>query len=262
MSAKKIQLEIVKGGQESTATVAVLGLDAPQMAAAIKADVAVFDRMSKEAVFIALRIGLRLVWIRDNGAYGSLTKFVKAHFAGKSERTLYNYIGLADQFLTESGLRDKATHKLTGKALETAAPIVEEQLELFTDATAKHVGAVKKMVAWVGKRGLSEIYKSLEKPRGVTNKNPPVNAGGNDGDELDLETLIEQAKADYIAVESAHTAKTWHHLDDEGLAALSRILDAWQGELKALELARRGGEVVEPGQVSKVKPNKKKGGAE
>jgi hypothetical protein len=136
--------------------------DVAHIAEAIKADIDRFERTTKEAAFCALRIGLSLMYIRDSGAYGALTKFIKTHFGkAHSERTLFRYIAIAEAFAKDTGLVEKKTHKLTnGQAI---APILETQLELFTDPAAQFDGAMKKLMAWVGERGLSDLYKAQKK---------------------------------------------------------------------------------------------------
>jgi len=99
------QLAAPKG---STATVAVLG-PAQQIITDIRSDHALFERHSKMAAFLALRIGLRLVWVKNNDGYGSLTAFIKEHLSDLSNRTVYNYIRIADAFVSDSNLRDKKT---------------------------------------------------------------------------------------------------------------------------------------------------------
>lgn len=132
-------------------------LDAPQLAQAIEADITRFERTSKEAAFLALRIGIRLVWVRDNSQFGGLTKFLKQFDGRQSERTLKRYISVADRFLADAGLVEKRSRKLTNG--DAIAPILSTQLELFTDPTAKFDGAMQKLLKWVGDRGLSDLYK-------------------------------------------------------------------------------------------------------
>lgn len=208
--------------------VAVLTLSAEQIAAAIKADIDQHERASRQAAFIALRVGLRLVWIRDNSMYGSLAQFTKAHFGGKAERTLFRYIRLADDFLHDAGLLDKSTHRLTGKALEKAAPIVTEQLELFTDPKAKLEGAIKKLVKWVGDRGLAELYKALEAKAPA--KPPRTGKGGGGNAPLTIEQLAALGVGELMGpggLLSIYQAGNWKHMDDDHLALLSSTLDAW-----------------------------------
>lgn len=133
-------------------------LDAPQLARAIEDDISRFERTSKEAAFLALRIGIRLAWVRDNKEYGGLGKFLKEFAGRQSERTLFRYIAVADRFLADAGLLEKRTHKLANG--DAVAPILATQLELFTDPTAKFEGAMAKLIKWVGDRGLSDLYKA------------------------------------------------------------------------------------------------------
>ncbi len=225
-----------------------------QMAADIQADIERYERTSKEAAFIALRIGLRLIWIRDNEQYGSLTKFISANFASKGKRTLVRYVTTASQFLKDAGMLDKKTHLLTGKALEAAAPIVTEQLELFTDPQAKLEGAMKKLVKWVGTRGLADIYRDLEQ-RSARNTPPP---GGkslkNDfkggaattstasttphASGLNMETLIAHAQEELETVQTIHQANAWQNLPDDDLNSLTNTLTVWAQGIKGILTTR------------------------
>lgn len=249
--APSAELELVKSGATvaQVPQLALVGLDisADQMAAEIKADIARYERTSREAAFIALRIGMRLIWIRDNNAYGSLAAFVAAKFGGKAERTLKRYIAIAGQFLKDAGMLDKKTHLLTGKALEMATPIVTEQLELFTDPQAKLEGAMKKLVKWVGSRGLADIYKDLE-ARKQRNTPPPGGksakngfqggaitryAGGEDDEAAMYEAKRDLAKEHHIPdIIAMRDGGAWMCLDEEDAAYLTNTLDHWLDLLK------------------------------
>jgi hypothetical protein len=232
-----------------------------QMASEIKSDIERYERTSKEAAFIALRIGLRLIWIRDNERYGSLTKFIAANFTsdkgkGKSTRTLERYITIASQFLKDAGMLDKKTHLLTGKALENAAPIVTEQLELFTDPNAKLEGSMKKLVKWVGARGLADIYRDLEH-RSARNVPPPGGKSAkNDfkggaatkttsttatahSSGLDMETLIAHAQEELETLTAIHEANAWQNLPDDDLNRLSNTLSVWSLGIKGVLTTRQ-----------------------
>jgi hypothetical protein len=219
--------------------VASLEVSAVDMAAQIRADMESYERMSRDAALIALRIGLRLIWIRDNEPHGSLLEFMRDHFADKGQRTLYRYIGLADSFLTDSGLRDRATFKLTGKALAAVAPICSVQLELFSDPQAALEGALKKVVKWVGERGLAQIYRELE-----TKKNdamPPRHgkggriAEGSITPEMRRKAALEQAEL----VSVFFGGRSWEHLEDGELAVLDNLLDQFGAGVREILSARR-----------------------
>lgn len=146
----------------SDAIVSVNPLSEDSLAQAIHADIERFERTSREAAFSALRIGLGLIFVRDNGQRGSLMAFIRKHFSrAHHERTLMRYIVIAEQFARDAGLMEKKTQKLTnGEAL---APIMETQLELFSDPKAKFDGAMKKLIKWVGQRGLTDLYNQKTK---------------------------------------------------------------------------------------------------
>ena len=216
------------------------------MANQIQADMDRYERMSRDAALIALRVGLRLIWIRDNEPHGSLTQFTDTYFANRSRRTLFNYIRIADQFLTDAGLRDKATYKLTGKALDAVAPICAVQLELFSDPEAKLEGALKKLVKWVGDRGLADIYKEMEshKTPNTPPKNPKIKADSGGG--ITVEQRMEVAREQLGALQLMLEAGAFEFLDDEDLATLDRTADALHQRTGELLAARRSADSDTP----------------
>lgn len=219
----------------NVATVATLQLvalnDHEALAQEIRQDLAEHERTSRQAAFLALRVGVRLVWLRDNAERGLLLHFMEAHFP-QSRRTLYNYIRIADAFIRDAGLCDRKTHKLTdGNAV---APILQEQLELFTDPQAKLEGAVKKLVKWVGDRGLTDIYRQLEARHeapgsgGKTGK-PAMPAGDIIADMSAKRSLAQHATSDLRAF---FEGRAWQDLDREEQGALLALLEKFTTHLK------------------------------
>jgi hypothetical protein len=222
--AKALDLEVVTTSATVAEVPQLAELSEAQMAAEIRADITRYERTSREAAFIAIRIGIRLIQIRDNEAFGSLTLFIKNNFnEAKGKRTLERYIATAMHFLMAAGMLDKATHRLTGKAWDAAAPIVNEQLELFTDPEAKLEGALKKVVKWVGDRGLADIYKDLESRRNDNRPPKPTKASAakrleNQGNEaLQLETLAKHAEENAQELMSMAMGEAWKALESERL---------------------------------------------
>lgn len=243
-----IEAEVV-GSTDTVAVlphVAVVALSPDEMASQIKADMESYDRMSRDAALIALRVGLRLIWIRDNEVYGSLKAFMAEHFRDMSERTLFRYIRLADSFLTDAGLRDRATFKLTGKALAAVAPICEVQLELFSDPQAVLEGALKKLVKWVGDRGLAQIYRELEAKK--NDSLPPRHGkGGRIADgaitpEMRRVAALEQAELLNVFL----GGRAWEHLEDDELAQLDALLDQFACGVREILQARRAATEARP----------------
>jgi len=230
----------------SLQAVAVMPVTAVEMAAQIRADMDAYERMSRNAALIALRVGLRLIWLRDNEPHGTLLNFMAEHFADKSQRTLYNYIRISDQFLTDAGLRDKATFKLTGKALAAVAPICEVQLELFSDPEARLEGALKKLVKWVGERGLADIYKELESRK--VQSSPPKGGkrGGEIGGGITVEQRMEVAREQLGALQLMLEGGAFEFLDDEDLATLDRVADELHQRTGKLLRERRAAEAAKP----------------
>lgn len=139
-----------------------VSVNVDDFAAAIRADLDLYDKSTNIAAYAAIRNGLRLMWVRDNGTRGDLTKFIKlVARRNQCERTLYRHLEVAQKFAEDSGLLDKKTRQLTNG--KQAAPILETQLELFSDPKAKFDGAMKKLVKWVGERGLTDLYSQITK---------------------------------------------------------------------------------------------------
>lgn len=204
------------------------------MAEAIISDIARFDRLTKEAAFIALRVGLRLIYIRDTSKYGTLAKFMREHFKGQqSERTLFKYIAIAEAFAKDSGLLEKKTHKLTQG--EHIAPILDAQLELFTDPQAKLDGAMQKLVKWVAERGLTDLYKAK--------KAKPARRNGDDDNEPPSIPTAEQkaAQAEDEAADVLNLLDSWflagHHarVSKDTRATMDAALEEARKKLAAVK---------------------------
>lgn len=208
------------------------------MAAAIRADVAIFHRHSRLAAFLAIRIGLRLVWIRDNGAHGDIGRFIETELKDQSRSTLNNYMNVAHRFAVDSGLLDKRTHRLeNGKAV---APILSEQLELFADPEAKFEGALKKVVKWVADRGLSEIYNTLKAEKKQRTA-PPTGTKVNTS-EADRRAQAEKdAKATLSSFCQWYEGGMWKLLDDSDLDKLRALGAKFQIEAPAIVKGRNKG---------------------
>lgn len=175
----------------------------------IRSDHALFENHSKMAAFLALRIGLRLVWVKNNGDYGSLDPFMKEHFPSISRRSLFNYIRIADAFVTDSALRDKKTHKLTDSKAPKA--ILSVQLELFTDPNAKLDIHCKQLVEWVSGRGLTQIYRDLSQDEEVSL--PPAPKPGQKAKKKTPEQVMrEDFTESLVSLKSDFSDAKWKHL--------------------------------------------------
>jgi len=116
------------------------------------------NRYGRMSAFVAIQIGIVLIAFRDNSAWGGFTAFMKRRFP-KAKSTLYNYMRVAGDFLTEAKLRDRK-FKLTD--VDAVSPILETQLDLFISPEAQKMqGVLRKLVKWVGDRSLQEIYRNL-----------------------------------------------------------------------------------------------------
>jgi hypothetical protein len=191
-----------------------------QHAASILADVKTFESHSRIAAFVALRIGLRLVWVRDNGSHGDIGKFIVGHLGGMSRSSLANYMNVASRFVLDAKLVDKKTHLLSDGG--AVAPILNEQLELFADPEAVFEGALKKVVKWVADRGLSQIYKDIA----AEGKRPAPPAGGNKQKLTESERRAQNTKdAEALLAQFStwYESGTWKLLDDKQLDQLRAL---------------------------------------
>jgi hypothetical protein len=208
----EISVEVVKA--EKTALVQIRHVTnlAPldQIISSIRADHALFESHSKTAAFLALRIGLRLVWVKDNGGHGSLDPFIKEHLPSISRASLTRYIRIADAFVTEQkGWRDKKTFKLLDDS--KIKPILDQQLELFTDPNATLDIHCKQLVKWVDNRGLTQIYRDLGRE---DDTGPPQ---GHQGDIKKKKKTAEQLNreaftAALVDFKAPFAGKKWHAL--------------------------------------------------
>lgn len=213
-----------KGEKGKSATLHLLTGLAPieQLVADIRSDHAQFENHSKMAAFLALRIGLRLVWVKNNGSHGCLDPFMKEHFPAISRRSLFNYIRIADAFVSDASLRDKKTHKLTDSKAPKA--ILSQQLELFTDPKAKLDIHCKQLVEWVNGRGLTQIYRDLSEEEDLTAKLPPAPKKGQKKDKKTPEQVKREAFSDALTVfKAAFMSGNWKQLFDKDRHGL----EAW-----------------------------------
>lgn len=186
----------------------------------LKQDIGLATRHATTAVYLALRIGLRLIFFRDNTPHGSLEPFLKKHFE-QSRRTLFNYIRVTDAFLEENKLRDRRSHLLTdGKRI---APIIEQKLEVF-DAKGKKDAMITKVVKWIGGRGLTQIYRDLAEeedsslPPSRKGKKPKPKRNQREIDEEDLLNAYHTFKTEW------EDSKAYQGLDDELLGEMDTFL--------------------------------------
>jgi hypothetical protein len=203
----------------------------------IRNDLAASENFARKAAFIAMRIGLRLIYFRDNSPHGALEPFLKQHFE-KARRTLYNYMRIADEFLDDAKLRDKRTHLLKdGKRI---TPILEDQLDLFISPEAKRLQAVsKKLVAWVGNRGLTQIYKDIAASH--DGPMPPTQKGKKPKDKRSPRQIDEDDLREYFRSFREHwiTSKAWQGLDDDELAEMETFLASASKDATALLKQRK-----------------------
>lgn len=214
-NSKLIETEVIKpgaGSQLQIGNVANLSALGPldQVVKDIRSDHALFENHSKMAAFLALRIGLRLVWVKNNSGHGSLDPFIAEHFPAISRRSLTNYIRIADAFVSDSNLRDKKTHKLTDSKAPKA--ILELQLELFTDPKAKLDIHCKQLVEWVSGRGLTQIYRDLSQDEEAAL--PPTGHQGSVKKKKQTPEQIQREAftASLIALKRDFSDAKWKHL--------------------------------------------------
>lgn len=213
---------VVEGPEKGkSATLALLTNLAPlaEIVREIQTEHALFESHSKMASFLALRIGLRLVWVKCNGGHGSLEPFITEHFTGDhipairriSRRSIFNYIRIADAFVSDAELRDKKTHKLTNS--DAIRPILSQQLELFTDPKSKLDIHCKQLVQWVDGRGLTQIYRDLSEEEDLTAHFPPVPQKGQKREKKTPEQIKrEQFDVVLKSFKNSFSNGDWKHL--------------------------------------------------
>lgn len=196
----------------------VARLDTVQMAAAIKADMLAYETLTRASAFMALRVGLRLVLVRDQGKHGELGAFIGQHLKGFSRRTLTNYMHVADAMAKDMGL-------LKDGALTNASavePVIDGNLESLADPKGKPKGMLAKVSAWVNGRGLTDIYRAIE-AEATDRATPPTGKRSKvSDDELRAQALAE-AKAMLDSLALWHTGKGWQNLEAEDLERLREI---------------------------------------
>lgn len=197
----------------------VATLTVANMTEAIRDEVVGFERYSRMSAFLAIRIGLRLLWVRDNMHHGALNEVITAMKPEVSRRSLTNYMNVAGRFLLEAKMLDKRTHQL--KDAEAIAPILSERLELVAGSDADLTGPIKKLIRWVGDRGLSALYKDLaaenHKPA------PPTGRKAQQTEAQRREQAIRDAEAMLESLAQWHEGDTWQLLDDAKLDQLRAL---------------------------------------
>lgn len=210
------------------------------VAAGIKRDMEESERFGRASVYGAITIGLRLIFIRDNGPRGTLQDFIEDHFDGTTRRTLGNHMRAAQGFLNASGILDKRTHRLRdGAAL---APIFETQLHLFMSPEAERFdGILKKLTKYVGDRSLRDLLKIMQE----ADSSPPKNYGNAGG--ANKPSPQKRARADAMEtldqIQAFMASKEWVFLDEGDLARLDNLLAEFHAQVGAhiKEQTRKGG---------------------
>jgi hypothetical protein len=198
-----------------------------ELARQIQEDHSACERSSQLLAVASVRNGIRLAWVRDNSAKKSALPFISEHFPHWSQRTCYNYIKIADVFLQDAGLKDKKTFKLTDAS--KIAPLLSTQLELFDTQEMKAEGAMKKLLKWIGDRGLSQIYRDLsgEAP------DHKLTGGARTKAKKTARDLHKEALEALHDLLGLRQGDWWQHLDQGEMATLITNLHDWQKEANA-----------------------------
>lgn len=231
---------------------ASMGGTAKDIAAQIIRDHNALEFASRHIALFALRIGLRLVLLKSLGGHGSLEPFFKEHFSGEgkpSRRSLFNYIRMADQFVSDCGLRDGKTHKLTdGAAIQ---PLVDAQPEALAHPGMQPTGIVAKAMQWIGGRGLTQIYTDLSAEEEVT---LPAGGGGSGGKkptkQTPEETAREAFKTGLDTFKTEFSEAKWKHLYERDSLALEK----WLGEAYRRVKEHNAARAKEKRKAGKAKP--------
>jgi hypothetical protein len=198
-----------------------------ELARQIQADHEACERSSRLLAVASLRNGIRLAWVRDHSPKKSALPFIEEYLPGLSQRTAYNYLKIADVFLQDAGLKDKKTFKLTDAS--KIAPLLSTQLELFDTQEMKAEGAMKKLLKWIGDRGLSQIYRDLsgEAP------DHKLTGGARTKTKKTARDLHKEALEALHDLLGLRQGDWWQHLDQGEMATLITNLHDWQKEATA-----------------------------
>lgn len=240
--AKAVEVEVLKPERQISNAPEISNRwkfeDEKGLAVAIENDLRVYDASVRTAAFLAVRVGLRLVWVKHNGAHGDLGRFIESRFAKRSRSTLANYIRIADAFLAESKLLDRR-HKLTNG--ETVAPLLDAKLEIFVADGRQKLDKVQlTLVKWVDGRGINELLRDITSPDADEDDGPPGVAKGRkikrpSRREADAEDL----RASWSSFESGIKAGHYKYLEDEELVALEKLLAHGAKEVGAVIKQRK-----------------------
>lgn len=198
-----------------------------ELARQIRADHEACEKGSRLIAVASLRNGIRLAWVRDHSAKGSALPFINEYLPEVSTRTAYNYLKIADQFLLDAGLKDKKTFRLTDAT--KIEPLLSSQLELFDTSEMKLEGAMKKLVKWIGDRGITQIYRDLssEEP------NHKLTGGKRTKGKKTAKDLHKEALEDLQDLLALRSGPWWKQLDEAEVATLITALHEWGKEITA-----------------------------
>jgi hypothetical protein len=193
----------------------------------IRADHEACERSTKLVAVSSLRNGIRLAWVRDHSPKKSALPFIAEHFPLWGKSTAYNYLRVADQFLLDAGLKDKRTFMLTDAS--KIEPILSTQLELFDSSEMKLEGAMKKLIKWIGDRGITQIYRDLssEAPE------QKLTGGARTKTKKTARDLHKEALEALHDLLGLRQGDWWQHLDQGEMATLITNLHDWQKEANA-----------------------------
>lgn len=210
-----------------------------EIVARVESELDAYDRCLNLSVYAALRSGLMLVAVRDGGKHGDMTAVLR-RLTHRSERTLKNHIRLADLFLKDCGLGAAAGAE---KRLEASAPLLEVQLDLFTQppgASPKRVAqALERARAFVAGRGVMRILRDQDAGERSL---PPDQTGTTRAPVTDVSRRQSQAqllRSSFQAFTRGWKAKYWAGLEEEEMAHVENVLRSVIKDIEQLAKARR-----------------------
>jgi hypothetical protein len=222
---KTLKLEVLKPEAKST-TVVLLDKTEAKIIREIAVDQEACERHSKLAVYAAIRIGLRLVLLKQNSKHGDMAALLEEHLPNLSRASCYNYMRITEEFLKAAKLRHGKTQELNTTKL---APLLKLPLAKF--ASEKSPATAKPLMEWVGERGLTQIYRDLSSNEAPT---PPVpTKGGNKTHKPTLKELHDAALKELHDFLALRAGKWWKHLDQGEIATLITNLNNWEQEAAA-----------------------------
>lgn len=225
-----------KAKDSKFATVANLPVEIETEVQALEVDLRRCGQLGQLLVYGAVRIGIRLILMRESAKHGEFLEQVMTRLVestGCAQRTLYRYIKVAENFITDAKLKT-ANHRLKDTA--QLKPLLNEQLEFIFNDSAKMAALpvediLAKLKTWVLGRSLSQIYRDLAED--VERPLPPTpTPSGKLPDKRELQR--EAVRNAWANFRKGFASGNWQLLPIDELKELRADLKAKQTEIEKL----------------------------